>query len=539
MATTKKDNIKTLVIDKWNGHLTRFSDGDINSGQSNYLNNWGTDTFNVAGNLSFYQVPVDITGGVITDMIMSGKVRVESGITYVYAIGHLARLYKIQVNNLSTKNPDYDTPVLLATLGNSQTFQYGASLDFAQLSGTERIWIGHDTGATRINFDGSNETNYTGGSWQTYVPRQQIQFAGSIYFTNGSNLAQIDSTETVVTYAKLSPGFPSNTQARALGSTVDGRYMVIVVTRNAIGNQTLTTPDTNQIAAMPSSLVYWNGIDTAATASTSFPSFTVTNYFNFSQAEYVFGFQIGGAQISTVNELIMLLEFDNPPLANAVGSSGDFIGWASTFWDINTETLKAAIYIYGVLDPREIAKGLYRQLFMSSSLTGGDIIRIPCFFAVSSIEYAGLSAGYSATAGTFGTGKVYFSTLEFDGSTTKYGFYMFKSVSDYLSSSIAGVYETQHQIFSQKVKATEVRVYFNFAPTFTTGVSFQIDLIGIDGNVISGTTKVFTPVVSDGDRLKYNPNMPPTSCIGLRITNAGTVTPVIHKVEVDYEQMGN
>lgn len=539
MAASDKDNVKTLIIDKWNGRLTRFADGDINSGMGNYLTTWGTDTFNIAGSLSFYQSPIDITKTVITDLIMASKVRVESGITYVYAIGHMGRLYKIQVNNLSTHNPDYDTPVLLATLANSQTFKFGASIDFYQGTGTELIWIGHDTGITNIAFDGTGETNLVGGSWVINVPRQQIQFLGNLYFTNGNNLAKVDVSGSISTYTALSPGFPANSQARALGATVDGNYIVTVVTRSNLGDMTIVTPDTNSIAAMPSSLIYWNGTDSAATSSTSFPAFTSTNYYNFSQSEYVFGYQIGGAQLSTTKELVYLLEFENPPLANAVGSSGDFIAWGSTFWDENTETLKTSIDIYGVLDPADVPKGLYRQLIMSSTLSGGDVIRIPSLIAVSSFTLVGASSGYANVAGVAGTGKTYFSTIEYDGVTTKYGFYMFKNVSDYLSGAVNGVYETQRQAFSKKVKATEYRIYFNFPPGLTSGVSFQIDLIGIDGNPLAGTTATFTPTFGSGDRVKFNPSQAPTSYIGLRVTNLGSVTPVIHKVEIDYEPMGN
>lgn len=542
MASTE---VKTLVIDKWNGRLTRFANGDANSGMANYLTTWGTDTFNNAGSLMFYQTPVDITKSVITDLIMSAKVRTENIggniVSFVYAIGHTGRLYKIQVNDPVGKNPDYDTPVLLATLANAQTFLYAGSLDFYQ-GASEKIWIGHDAGITKINLDGTGETNLIGGSWQTNVPRQQLQFAGSIYFTNGNNLAKVDSTETVTSYAVLSPGFPSNSQARSLGTTVDGRYLVTVVCRNSLGNMTSTSPDIAQIAAMPSSLVYWNGVDTAPTASTSFPAFSLTNYYNFAQAEYVFGFQIGGAQLSTVNELVYLLEFENPPLANAVASSGDFLGWAGTFWDVNTGNLKAIIDLYGILDPyNEVPKGLYRQLIMSSTLSGGDIIRIPLFMGVSSFQLCGLTSGYTNVSGLFGTGKSYFSTLEYNGTTTKYGFYMFKNVNDFLSASVGGVYETQHQLFSKKVKATEYRVYFSLdtlVPGASGATSFKIDLIGLDGNVISGTTKTFTPLTADGDRVQYNPSHAPSSALGVRVTNLGAISPIIHKVEIDYEQMG-
>ena len=117
--------IKTLVIDNWRGSLTQYSDGDINSGKAFVNNTGGNDPITKPGNLTWSRagIQIDEAGAVITDLIMAGKERVESGILYVYAIGHTGRLYKIQVNDPVTYNPDYDNPVLLATLAvNSPTF---------------------------------------------------------------------------------------------------------------------------------------------------------------------------------------------------------------------------------------------------------------------------------------------------------------------------------------------------------------------------------------------------------------------------------
>lgn len=537
MSTTP-EKVKTLVVNKFNGRLTRFRDGDINSGMGNYYKTYGSETFNFSGTLSFLEGITDITGGIITDLVMDAKVRVESGITYVYAIGHTGRIYKIQVNDLATHDPDYDTPVLLTTLANGQTFNFGSSLDFYQGS-TEKIWIGHDNGITKINFDGTGETNFLNVGWISNVPRQQTQFLGKLFFTNGSNLAVVDSSETVTTYTAITPGFPSNSQARDIDLTADGRYMVITVTRNTVGNQTSVTVDTNQIASMPSVLVYWNGVDAGASSLNSFPAFSVTSYKTFYRFEYLFGFQIGGAMLGTPNEVIHILEFDAPPIPNAIGSSGNFLSWASTFVDVTDGKQKAAIYIYGNVDA-ETPGGLYRQFIMPAGMvSGGDVIRVPYYGAVSSLELGPSTAGYSPPFNFFGSGKTYFSTLEYNGSSTGYGFYMAKNVIDGLTPSGAGVYETQHQVFSQKIKPTEVRVYFE--PVLADGItSFQIDLVGIDGAVLAGGTKLFSPILtSQGDRLKFNPSMAPTSALGLRISNTGVFAPFIHKVEIDYEQAGN
>lgn len=536
----ESDNIKTLVIDKFNGRLTRYRDGDINSGMGNFYATWGIDTFQQSGTLQFVQSATDIKGGVITDLIMAGKLRVESGITYMYAIGHLKRLYKIQVNDTATHNPDFDTPVLLTTLANSQTFQYGASLDFFTGS-TEKIWIGHDTGVTKINFDGTGETNLASG-WTANVPRQQAQFVGSLFFTDGSNLAEITTSETVVTHTKLSPGFPANMQARDLDTTPDGRYLVTTITRNQIGDMTLVLPNSGDIASMPSSIVYWNGTDAAASSFISFPSFSMTSYQTFSSYEYLFGYQIGGAMLGTPQKVILVDEFTNPPLPNAVGSSGDFLSWASTVFDITTGHTSAMISLYGTID-QETPIGHYRQLIKASTLSGGDVVRIPFYTSISSFIDAGSTSGYTtAPFNLVGTGKTYFSTLEYDGTNISYGFWRFKNAADFLSSTGAGVYETQHQVFSKKIKPTQIRVYYEPTGSNVALVSFKIDLIGINGAVLAGGTYTFSSanqITATSDSANYAPTVGATPALGVRITNVGYITPFIHRIEVDYTNFGD
>src|SRR6185295_7691885 len=210
------NQIKTLVVDNFQGDMTIYQFGDINSGKSNVFITNSNNPFLAPGQLTWNNAPVQIdsSASVITDLILAQKAREESGVHYVYAIGHTGRLYKIQVNNPATNNPDYDNPVLLATLTlGTPTFTRGGFIDF--FGATERIYIGHDKGVTRINFDGTNET-FVGvlGSWTQTVPRPFKQFVGKLYIGNGANIAEIDSTATVTSYAKLSPGFPVNTQVR-------------------------------------------------------------------------------------------------------------------------------------------------------------------------------------------------------------------------------------------------------------------------------------------------------------------------------------
>ena len=229
------DGIETLTIDNFGGRLTRLNYGNENSGLCKYPTTYGNDPFTNPTNLQWMESAnqIDSGGSVITDLIMAGRPRLESGVTYVYAIGHTGRLYKIQVNDPTTYNPNYDNPVLLTTLtSNTPTFKYGSSIQF--YGATEKIYIGCDQGVISVNFDGSGEAfvGATGaGQWVQNVPRFSVNFTGVLYFTNGTNIAAIDSTATVTTYAQLTPAFPVGTQARDIDVSSDGNYVIIVVAR--------------------------------------------------------------------------------------------------------------------------------------------------------------------------------------------------------------------------------------------------------------------------------------------------------------------
>ncbi len=547
----KSDNLKTIIVDKFNGRGTRYRNGDMNSGMSPVSSStsvpWGYDTQQVSGVLVFDQVATSIKGSVITDCVVAGKERIEdsgSGYqSYLYCVGHLGRVYKIQVNNVTTKTPDYDNPVLLATLALGQTFQFGGSFDFYTIGGTEYILIGHDTGVTRLDLAGTNETAIgisDATHWIANVPRRNVQFIGSIFYTNGSNLAKIDSTGAVVSYTALSPGFPSNMQSRDVRVTADGRYLVTTVTRSPLANILLTIPDTGSISATDSLLVYWNGTDTGASSSTYFPYFPLSAYYTFGSKEYVFGEQVGGAMLGTPNGVINVLEFESAPLPNAVSSSGDYMGWFATRFVNGSQ--KVICNLYGTID-NETPIGFYKQLLLSSTLDGGDIIRVPFASVVSSWQASGATSGYSNQPfQLYGTGKSYFSTLEYNGSTTAYNFYAFHNVVDFQSSANTGNYQTQNQLFGKKIKPTAVRVYFEPTGATNSLVSFRIDLIGMNGNVLTGGSYTFSSanqISTTADSGTYPTTVGATPALGLRITNLGYLTPFIHKVEIDYTSYGD
>lgn len=526
---------QTLTIDNFSARLTRYVNGDINSGYAKQTTTFGINAFQQPQNLMFMEQQVSIGGAVVTDLIVAQKARLENGITYVYAIGHLRRLYKIQVNDIASHNANYDTPVLITTLTNSQTFLYGGSIEF--YGATERIWIGCDQGVTRINFDGTSETvigTTDSTHWIANVPRQVQAFNGNLYYTNNSNIAEITSAETVSTYTKISPGFPTNSQSRDIDVTYDGVYLVITVTRAPLLDITTVVADTSAITSTNSIIVYWNGSDTGASSASTIPSFEMSTYVTFGKSEYSFGYDIAGSVLFNPLDKVLSLSQIQAPLPNAASSNGDLVGWCTP--EFNNGFLKASLFLYGSLDS-EVPVGFYRSAQFSASLTNGDILKVPSTLLVQNFTFGGATSGYNAI---IGFGKMYISTLEYDGVNTAYKLYRLFNVPVGVSPSMLGVYETQTQLFSKKQRISEIRVYCE--PLVSTN-SLTVEIIGIDGTVISGTSKTFTinsatDFSIGSDSFKYSPDHKATAAIGLRITNAGTTTPIIHKCEIDIVPAG-
>lgn len=532
---------KTLVIDNFKGSMTAFLEGDINSGLTYVVETFGNDPFSRPGNLTWCNASeqIDPSGSVITDLIMAGKERIESGIIYVYAIGHTGRLYKIQVNDPTTFNPDYDNPTLVATLAtNSPTFTRGGFIDF--FGATEKIYIGHDKGVTSINFDGTGEA-FVGSlvSWTQTVPRPLKQFLGKLYIGNGTNIAEIDSTATVTTYTKLSPAFPSGTQTRDIDVTPDGNYIQVVVTRLDAPNLTSATQDTTFTSNSDSYIFKWNGTDVGYTSYDTFPTFSLTANTMFQNYQYTFGYDLYGAAVYAPTDKRFTLQEVIAPSPNAVASTGNLLVWMSplSFGGF----LEADILFHGTLD-FEVGPGYWDLFGQFATGTETDVVTVPYLMPVSNFGIGSSSNGY--TNGIVGQAKFYFSTLETSSApTTDYKLYKwtlntspsFGSGADALEGA---VYQTQSQFFSKKVRPTQIRVY---GDPWDTGASFTIDLIGSAATPISGGSKTFvvgSNLTAGDDYAWYTPQTAPTYAIGLRITNAGTVNHVINKIEIDYVPAG-
>lgn len=529
---------KTLTIDNFNGSWTSYQDGDINSGRSFSGNSAGQNPFIKAGNLTWMQAPVQInaSGSVITDLIMAGKERVESGILYVYAIGHTGRVYKIQVNDPTTFNPDYDNPVLLTTItSGSPTFTKGGFIDF--YGSTERIYIGHDKGVTRIDFNGANETAIS-GTWTQNVPRPLKQFVGKLYIGNGTNIAEIDSTATQTSAAKLSPAFPDNTNVRDMDVSPDGTYLQIVVSRLTLSDQTSTTQDTISSANADSFIFSWNGTDTGYTAFKTFPSFSLGANTMFQNYQYVFGYDQFGAAVYNPSEKIIWISEAKSPSPNAVVNLSNMVAFGSPLYYLGV--LELDFIAWGSFD-FEVGQplGFWDLFFMVATSPETDILRLPYVMSVSNTILGASSNGY--TDNIAGTSKLYFSTLETSSApSTAYRFYKWNINTLNTFSAQEGdtlvdaVYQTQTQLFSKKVTIKEVRVY---GEPWVAGNSFQIDLIGSSGSVMTNGSKTFSigsGLTAGDDFAWWVPDVAPTYAVGLMIINKGTTNHTITKVEIDY-----
>lgn len=537
------------IIDNFSGYLTRDDSGDMNSGLVKYPTSFGYDPLSSPGNLTWLEQPVQIDSGasVITDLIMAAKTRLESGITYAYAVGHTGRLYKIQVNNPATFAPDYDTPVLLTTLTiNSPTFKYGSSIQF--YGATEKIFVGHDKGVTKVNYDGTGEA-FVGvlGSYTASVPRPSANFLGKLEFGNGTNLVEIDSTETVTSYSKLSPAFPSGTFVRDLDVTPDGNYLQIVVSHLNSPDLTSVIQDTTSLSSADSYKFLWNGTDTGYTSYESFSGYSLTSNTTFGPFSYTLGYDLGGAGIYTGGQKVESLPAVYSPNFGAMFSNGNMLGFMAPEYNqgnlvgIGAAKLGASIFLFGQYD-EQFRKGLYRFLRINNTFATDEPVQIPVCLTVSNLFYGSSHSQYSNNV--VGTAKLYYSVLGIDSNgNATYKFYRFcTSPTGSGSAIVNAVYETQNEtsfklfrsIISKKFKVSQVRLY---TKPFVGGESFQIALIGADGQVMSGGSKIFSPSAGD-DLVRFDPQTGPTYSVGVRITNDATTNWTGVKLELEYEEFG-
>jgi hypothetical protein len=509
-----------IIINNFRGSLTRIVNGDLNSGFAKFSTSFGYETYGYPNNLRWQEQATQIDSGatVIQDLILKLKNRVESGVPYCYAIGYAGRFYKI---NITT-----DVPTLISATG--LNLKYGGGMEFFKGT-TEKVYIGHDAGLYQIGFDGTGGTAITSGgvSWVSNVPRPMVQFGGFLYVANDTNLVEISSAETVSSASKLAVTVPANYHIVDLDVDPQGRYIMITANRMTPGDMETSDPlDTT--VNLESGIFYWNGVDTGISNFEIYPSFSMTSLVTASPNTFRFGYDIAGAMIRNDSQKILTMIGNKSPFPEAIGVNGNLVGWGVP--ETSNGKLVLSQYTYGSLDI-EVTTALLRPLRMSATGSNTDIMVVGSTALVSNLSWG--SNSYVPNS----VGKVYFSTYETGGTPTA-KFYKWSSTPPAGGNCQLGVYETQTQLFSGKIKVSQIRVYTE--PT-ATGNGFQIDLIGSDGNVISGGTVNYTYTAGSEitqnqgviDLIDFNPEIAPTYAIGVRITNTGTTNLIFHKIEID------
>ena len=534
---------ETLTITEFGGSLTRRNNGDINSGLAKFDTSWGYNPFTKPGNLTWMEQPTSIlslagAGSIIGIM----KTRTVDNQGYVYAInaGGSGGLREILVNSPSTSNANLDSSSIVGQL--AVVPNPVRSMGMVFYGSTEKIFYGDDDGLQKINFDGSSPTSIINGgvgSIVSAVPRPLTTFLGKIYFGNGPNIGEIDSTELVTTGAKLSPALPVGVVVRDLDVTPDGNYLQLTASKtNPLGGFQ-GNPTATPAASTDSYKFLWNGIDDGATYFEEYGGLGLTASQTFGDKNYSLGYDPQGAAIYSNQQKIVSLPNNASPHPTATFSTGNMLCFMNPEY-VDGE-LRGSLYNYGQYDA-EIPVGLFRILRHESAVKT-DVKFVNAATNVSNLLYFPSYSSY--TNDLAGAGKIYFTTHETSADAnadSRSILWRFMTVPTGTGSIVAGTYETQTQLFSKKVQPKEVRLYTD---PLVSGNDFVIDLIGSGGSVISGGSQRFivgaSSIAAGTDMVQYNPATAPTYAIGARITNSST-TGVVNwtatKLEIDYTPAG-
>lgn len=538
-----KDNSKTIVIDNFSGKLTRKINGDMNSGYAKFDTTYGADPFTKPGNLTWYQavlnydVPGDLNG-----LVIAGKTRFESGTNYMYVLTNTGKLYKQQAG------PGNGFSLLTTLAASAPTFLYGGSIEF--FGATQKIYVGCDGQVNSVNFDGTGEALVgTKADYTDNVFRPLILFAGSLVFGNGNNIGLIDSTgsvsSTVVSshYEQLSPSLPINQNIRDMDVSIDGNYLLM--SASEIPSEKLALGNDVQNALAGESYTYrWNGSDTGVTAATYVSPFAVSALQTFKQAETYFAYDAFGGTLSDQSGKQVSLFKNKSPLPNTTEPNGNFITWMNPEYVFNLDTggrsLFGSLYYYGNLD-NQSDTGLYR-LARIAGPSGGIVYQIPFQKIVTNYYTGGAADGSQPQIDGYGTHVFSYTECQ-AGTITNNRIYYFHVTPVESTSATTGVYETQTQLFGEKISIEGLRVYCE--PTIASN-AFQVDLIGGDGLIVNNGTYTYTYAAGTDvtkmqgalERINFDTSVKNLYALGLRITNTGTTQMTIKKVEVDWSFQG-
>lgn len=543
----------TREITNFTGALTRNNIGTLNSGLAKFSTSFGYNPFFKPGQLTWFKAPQDFSSLITSGIALAGTSRNEAGVLVTYIISSTGHLYRILGEGAG--GSDIHT---LAT--GSPTFTYGADIKFFGAANT--LFISHDLGVTKIVIDASG--NYVSeaavGTWDAthFTPivtrRGMCQFDGKLYVINSdasvtyaNNIAEIDSTLSVTSYVKLSPSLPAGSYIRDLDVNPDLTYLLISTSMIA---SELIAPvnDTGNGSSSDSDLYAWNGSDTGVTTGTALPSFGVTALQSFSGRQMMFMYDTFGAALFEGSKKVLTMRNNKSPMPGATATTGNFVTWTSPdfYWNLDTQSgsIDGSLYYYGQFDST-MPTGLWR-MFRQTSTIGGTIYQMP-YMAFTTNRYLSVNTSDVAQVDSNGFHVYSFTDYSGSGGSTAFKFYGFQVAPPDDSpggwtGAIAGVYETQTELFSQKQTVKQIRVYCE--PTVSNN-AFSLDLIGNDGKKLSGGQ--FSYIYASGtdvtkaqgslDRITFTPTVN-TYAIGVRITNSGSINMCIPKIELDIEPAG-
>lgn len=538
----------TITITNFGGRLTRYKNGDLNSGMAKFDTSFGYDPFSKPGNLTWLESPTSIAG--TTDLLLAAKSRFEQGTQYIYAVGNAGKLYKIQPSSQTTANVDSVIGVgSVAVSGSSTvgvTFVYPASMEF--FGDTEKIYIASDTQVNAVKFDFGLDTAVTNAQFVSSVGGHNLRpFLGKLAFGNGNTVGAIAATGTVTSsiigtgqgqlYSELNPPLPVSNKVHDVDVSPDGNYLLI--TASEINNEQISNFDYAPPSATSEGFLYnWNGIDEGVTAFNKIPSYAVTALQTYLDRNLFFSNDAFGASLNDGGQKLLTLPNNRAPIPTATLVNGNFVSWVAPEVTPDNQEV-ASLYYFGGLD-RENPTGLYRLLRYRTSLTNGFIHQTPLNILTNSYS-KNLNTSRSSIL-TVGLGKHYFSTWETsDAVNSQFRFYRFLATPTGEGTAQSGVYETQTQLFSKRIHVDQVRVYTEGT---TTNNAFRLDLIGADGGISYTGTYTYvagsdiTKMEGSMERINFNPDVESGFAVGVRITNTGTANMTISKIEVDVSDEG-
>ena len=549
---------QTLTITNFGGRLTRVVNGDLNSGFSKFDTSFGYDPFSKPGNLTWLEQPSSIAG--ITGVLTGAATRFEGTTTLVYAVSDTGNAYRIQPNNITSPNLDSILGVGSVT-ANSNTYKYGASIEF--FGNPERMYVGGDKGINSLPMTSVVTGAFAGdaflgttGNYVANVARPLKPFAGELIFGNGPTIGAIGATNTVTSsvigvpvggsgsnqniYSEINPPLPAGTFVHDMDVSPEYNYLMMTTSNAASEDLTTISSDRPVAAATTGDVFKWNGTDVATTAGTAVPSQSLTALQTYFQNAALFANDPFGLSVGDETQKSMMLPNNKSPVANATGVNGNFIFWAAPEVSADGTAMYGSMYYFGQLD-RETPAGLFRVLRYTTPLSAGFVYQVPVNLLVNN-KYRTVNNALTAIT-SLGWGKHYLSTIDINPSTTTYRWMRFLITPSGTGTPQLGVYETQSQLFSKRVHIDQIRVYTE--PT-VAGNGFQVDIIGVDGTVLTNGTFNYTFAAGSDEysmlgalqRINFNPTADAGYGFGIRVTNTGTTNMTIKKIEVDWSQEG-